>query len=86
MKLLKIIFEKFEEQLYKPNDRYKKLTRECVEISDKLEKTFTNEQRELFYKLDEKRNEIAGNENEQFFYFGYIICKELDIETKIKKE
>jgi hypothetical protein len=84
MKLLKMLFKKFEEQLYKPNDRYKKLTRECVEISDKLEETFTEEQKELFDKLDEKRNEMIGTENEQFFLFGYILAKELDIECKNK--
>ncbi len=86
MKLLKILFEKFEEKLYRPSSEYRKLSRQSIKIADQLSITFTEEQQKLFEKLSEIRNNIVGEENEQFFYFGYIVCEELRNECKIKKE
>lgn len=81
MKLLKILFEKFEEKLYIRNPRYKRLSKQSIKLSDQLSKTFTEEQQELFTTINETKNEMVAEENEQFFYFGYIVCEELRNES-----
>lgn len=83
MKLLKTLFNYFEEDIYTPSTKYSKLRHKHIEISDELEKTFTPTQMELFEKYWEVGNEMCAEENEQLFLFGYIISKELDKETKL---
>ena len=84
MKLLKVLYEYFEENLYTPNERYSALRKEHIAISDELEKTFTPDQQQLFEKQWEIGSELCTEENEQLFLFGYIIATELNRETKIK--
>ena len=48
MKLLKALYEYFEEDVYTTSTRYSKLRHKHIEISDELEKTFTPEQKKLF--------------------------------------
>ena len=84
MKLLKILYEYFEEDIYKPSAKYLELMHKHVEISDELEKTFTPEQSQLFEHYWEVGSEMTTEENEQLFLFGYVIAKELDRETIFK--
>ena len=84
MKLLKVLYEYFEEDIYKPSAKYLELMHKHIEISDELEKTFTPEQSKLFEKYWEVGSEMTLEENEQVFLFGFIMARELDIETKIK--
>ena len=84
MKLLKVLYEYFEENLYTPNERYSELRKEHIAISDELEKTFTPDQQQLFEKQWEIGSELCAEENEQLFLFGYIIATQMNIETKIK--
>ena len=84
MKLLKALYEYFEEDVYTPSTKYSELRHKHIEISDELEKTFTPEQKKLFEKYWEVGSEMAAEENEQLFLFGYIIAKELDRETIFK--
>lgn len=84
MKLLEALYEYFEEDVYTPSTRYSELMHKHIEISDELEKTFTPEQSELFEKYWEIGSEMTAEENQQLFLFGYVIAKELDIETKLK--
>ena len=83
MKLLKALFNYFEEDIYTPSTNYSTLRHKHIEISDELERTFTPNQRELFEKYWEIGSEMCVEENKQLFLFGYIIAKELDIETKL---
>ena len=83
MKLLKVLYEYFEENLYTPSERYSSLRKEHIAISDELEKTSTPAQQQLFEKQWEIGSELCAEENEQLFLFGYIIAKELDIETSL---
>ena len=83
IKLLKVLYEYFEENLYTPNERYSALRKEHIAISDELEKTFTPDQQQLFEKQWEIGSELCAEENEQLFLFGYIIARELDRETKL---
>ena len=84
MKLLKALYEYLEEDIYTPSAKYLELMHKHVEISDELEKTFTPEQSELFEKYWEIGSEMTTEENQQLFMFGFIMARELDIETKIK--
>lgn len=81
--LLKNIFEKFEEDIFKPNDDYEKLRRKQIENSDKLYATFTEEQEKLYEEDRQIVNQLGAIEDEQLFYFGYIVSKELQKEGKI---
>lgn len=81
--LIKIIFEKFEEDLYTANETYNKVRKEQIKISDELYKTFTQEQKDLFEKYWQITNELGSLEDEQIFSFGFIMAKELDKESKI---
>lgn len=86
MKLLKVLFNYFEEDLYTPSDTYNELRAKTIKISDKLESTFTQEQQKLFEDYWEAESLMHCEENEQMFLFGYIIAKELEAETKLAKE
>lgn len=81
--LLKNIFEKFEEDIFKPNDDYEKLRKRQIENSDKLYATFTEEQEKLYEEDRQIVNQLSAIEDEQLFYFGYIVSKELQKEGKI---
>lgn len=83
MKLLKALYEYFEEDVYTPSTKYSELRHKHIEISDELEKTFTPEQKELFERYWEVGSEMTTEENEQLFLFGYVIAKELDRETNL---
>ena len=83
VKLLKALYEYLEEDIYTPSAKYLELMHKHVEISDELEKTFTPEQSELFEKYWEIGSEMTTEENQQLFMFGFIIAKELNIETTI---
>jgi len=69
MKLLKALYEYFEEDIYTPSTRYSELRHKHIEISDELEKTFTIEQKELFERYWEVGSEMTVEENEQLFLF-----------------
>lgn len=84
MKLLKALYEYLEEDIYTPSAKYLELMHKHVEISDELEKTFTPEQTQLFEQYWEVGSEMTLEENKQLFLFGFIMARELDIETKIK--
>ena len=84
MKLLKALYEYFEEDVYTPSTKYSELRHKHIEISNELEKTLTPSQKELFEKYWEIGSEMTAEENQQLFMFGFIMARELDIETKIK--
>lgn len=81
MKFLKALYEYFEEDAYTPSTRYSDLRHKHIEISDELEKTFTPEQKQLFERYWEIGSEMTAEENQQLFLFGFIMARELDIET-----
>lgn len=85
MPMLKALFEYFEEFLYKPSEKYDKLRRQHIEVADLLEKSFTEGQQTLFEKYWELGCQMEIEENEQLFFFGYIIAKKLEEESKIEK-
>ena len=85
MPMLKALFDYFEEFLYKPSEKYDKLRRQHIEIAELLENTFTEGQQALFERYWEIGCQMDIEENEQLFFFGYIIGKKLEQESKIEK-
>lgn len=85
MPMLKALFDYFEEFLYKPSEKYDKLRRQHIEVADLLEKSFTEGQHTLFEKYWELGCQMEIEENEQLFFFGYIIAKKLEEESRIEK-
>ena len=83
LKLLKVLYEYFEEDIYTPSPKYSELRHKHIEILNELEKTFTPEQMKLFEKYWEVGSAMTAEKNEQQFLFGYIIAKEIDREAKI---
>lgn len=83
MKLLQKMFELFEYELYKPSPVYEKLRQQHIKLSDRLEKSFTKEQEKMFEEFMEIGNKMLVEENEQLFYFGFILAKEIEKESKI---
>lgn len=84
MKLLKVLYDYFEEDIFTPNEEYKSVRHKKNILSDKFRKTLNKEQQLMFEEQNELGNEMHGIEFEQIFMFGYIIAKELDIECKNK--
>lgn len=84
--VLKLIYDRFEEVLTKPNTTYLKLSHQDIEITDKLFSTLDKEQAKLFEKHLEKINKMCALENKQLFYFGYLLTKILDDESKMSSD
>ena len=80
---LKQLFLYFEEDLYKPSFKYEKFRNEYIKVTKQLEKTFTKEQQALFEKYWEVGNELAFEEEQQLFLFGFIVARNFDIDSKI---
>jgi hypothetical protein len=83
MKLLKILFNYFEEDIYRPSEKYEKLRHRLIDVEEELNDTFTENQKKLFEKYYELSNRLSVEEEQQLFLFGYIIAKELDTEAKV---
>lgn len=83
MKLLKTLYEYFEEDVYTPSTKYSELRHKHIDISDELEKTFTPDQKALFEEYWEIGSQMCAEENEQLFMFGFIMARELDRESKL---
>lgn len=77
MPLLEKLFEYFEEDLYQPSDKYKKLRAKKRVIENKLESTFNKQQKKLFEKYWETENNAIQEEQQQLFMFGYLVAIQL---------
>ena len=85
MPMLKIIFNNFVEDIYTPNEKNNQIRKQKIKISDELEESFTEEQKELFNKYNEIENQLTEDIEQQLFMFGYIIASKLGEETKINE-
>lgn len=83
MPLLKNLYEKFEEDIFKPNEKYEILRKEQIKIADELYPTFTEKQNNLFEKYWQITNQLNSIEDEQAFCVGFIMAKEIEKEGKI---
>ncbi len=85
MPMLKIIFDNFGEDLYTPNEKYEQILKQKIKVLNKLEETFTEQQRKLFSEYNEIENQLTEDIEQQLFMFGYIIASKLNEETKINE-
>lgn len=81
MPLFNVFYEYFADDFYTPTEETRDLMKERRLISDKLEKTFTEEQQKLFEKYWDLDGQIAEDLRRQLFLFGYITATELFLET-----
>lgn len=85
IKMLRNIYEILEEDLCRSNPAYKDLRTQHIEITDMLDQSLSKAQQTLFEKHLDIDCEMVAVENEQMFYFGYIIAKTLEQDIKIEK-
>lgn len=84
--MIQNVYEMFEEDFVRTDQEYDKLRRNSIQVSDILEKTFTEAQQTLFEKYWELEMQMGALENEKMFYFGYIMAKTLDQGIKVKNK
>lgn len=84
--MLQNIYEMFEEDFCRTNTEYETIRTKSIEVSDILEKSFTEAQQTLFEKYWEIECEMSALECEKMFYYGYLISKILDTDIKIKNK
>lgn len=84
--MIQNVYEMFEEDFVRTDQEYDKLRRNSIQVSDILEKTFTEAQQTLFEKYWEIEMQMSALECEKMFYYGYLISKMLDIEIIIKNK
>ncbi len=84
--MLQNIYEMFEEDFCRTDTEYETIRAKSIEVSDILEKSFTEAQKTLFEKYWEINCEMSALECEKMFYYGYLISKMLDTEIIIKNK
>lgn len=84
--IIKLIYERLEEELTIPNEEYGKLRKDHIKLSEKLETFLSKEQWDIFEEHWDLTNQLGAIESEQLFYFGWIMAKALEEDTKIKME
>lgn len=80
--LLKTIYSHFEEKFTTPNEEYKELLHQCIDISTQLREILSADQKALLDKYSELNSAMQSIELEQIFIFGYIVAKQLDLEAE----
>ncbi len=82
--MIQNVYKMFEEDFVRTDQEYDKLRTKSIQVSDILDKTFTEAEQTLFEKYWEIEMQMGALENEKMFYFGYIMAKTLDQGIKIK--
>ena len=77
IQLLTMIYNRFEDELYTPTKERIKLLEARKEVSDRLDNTLTEEQKQLFQQYWELDSNIHTDTEQQLFVFGNIIVTEL---------
>ena len=77
-----LLFEKFREDIDIQTKTIKTLKKEKLQVLEKIDNSFNEEQKRLFEKYWEIENEQKNVMEENIFLFGYLIKNELDIENK----
>lgn len=84
--MIQNVYEMFEEDFVRTDQEYEKIRRNSIQVSDILDKTFTEAQQTLFEKYWELEMQMGALENEKMFYFGYLMSKVLDQGIKIENK
>ena len=83
MQFLKLIYDRFEEVLTRPNKSYLNLAHKDIELTEELSATLNKEQSKIFEKHLDTINRMCAIENKQVYYFGWIMANIIEDETKI---
>jgi len=78
--IIDCIYKRFEEKIRTPNEEYKKLRKELVEKLDMFKATMSKEQIKLFEEYLDIVYQMYAVENEQHFYFGWMMSTTIAIE------
>ena len=78
--LLLKIFEQFEEDMFIETQEYKELKQEKQNIENKINSSFSNEQKQLFEEYWDIENKMQSEAEKQIFLFGYLMRDELENE------
>ena len=78
--LLLKIFEQFEEDMFIETQEYKELKQERQNIENKINSSFSNEQKQLFEEYWDIENKMQSEAEKQIFLFGYLMRDELENE------
>ena len=85
MPILNMLFNELRDKLYTTSKEYIELQKECCKLYDELFKSLNIEQKELLEKIDEMNCQIYAEQEKKLFIWGYLIARELDRESNIKK-
>ena len=80
--MLKYLFDKFSEDMYTTSPEYKNISKRFIKASNDLHSILDKEQEKVLEEYLTITNQLTSLENEKFFIFGYMIARELEIETK----
>ena len=78
--LLLKIFEQFEEDLFVESQEYKEVKQERQNIVDKINKSFNDEQKQLFEQYWDIESKMHSEIEKEIFLFGYLIRDEIEKE------
>ena len=80
---IQLLYERFEEDLTKPNKIYLDLLHKDIELTAELSSTLNKEQSKRFEEHIDTINRMCAIENKQVYYFGWIMANIIEDETKI---
>ena len=80
--LLMELFNKFAEEIYKPNTIQEISNKICSRIESELDKTLNKEQKKLFEQWKFCEDKLSNDLAEQSFIYGYLISTELREEAR----
>lgn len=86
MPMLNYSFNKFSEDMYTVSPQYKQISKGLVKASNDLHSILDKEQEKVLEEYLTVVNQLTSLENEKIFYFGYLIARELEIETKMSRD
>ena len=78
--LLLKIFEQYRDDIFVKSQEYKELEQNRKNIEDKINLSFSNEQKQLFEEYWNIENKIESEIEKQIFLFGYLIRNEIENE------
>ena len=84
--LLIRIFEQFREDMYVESQEYEELKLEKQNIENTIDKSFNDEQKQLFEQYWEIESKMQSEIEKVIFLFGYLIRDELENELKNVKK
>ncbi len=82
--LIKCLYNTFQDELLTTSERYKQLRTQIIELLEEFSATLTKEQRKIFDRYVDVIYQMCAVENEQLFYFGWIMARTLTEEGIIR--